>query len=320
MKPKLSVCIPTYNRCEILKDTLEGVITFFVERNVEVCISNNASTDGTDEYIKELVRLYPSIKYNKQVKNVSIDENMVDVILMATGDYIFPLGDDDKIDVRHIENEIFDSICDGVDLKIFNGRLGENYLLETDLLGSSFDNLECAFESLWSKMPFGSFMFHRDLLVFMQKDNRFMNTSHAYTGIIWDGLYAKKVQGKQMIRIVCGQEPLIEFKQEKKTWEKDRFKILYYEIPLWFYLLLDKYPVISNKRILKKYLIQMSSFKTLLRFKCKNPDFSNHIREYMSFFSYIQRKKALLINSIPSNILNNLYNFVKRWKKKKLVF
>ena len=52
---KLSICIPTYNRKGNLSELLDALAEMIGEaRDIEVIISDNASTDGTKEYMKNL--------------------------------------------------------------------------------------------------------------------------------------------------------------------------------------------------------------------------------------------------------------------------
>lgn len=312
MNPKLSICIPTYNRCEILKDSINEIIPILVDKNIEICISNNSSTDNTHEYIQSLIKLYPVIKYKRQLRNVGIDQNMMDVMLMATGEFILPLGDDDKIIVENIDKEILSSMSD-IDIKVLNGKHGEHYHLSKYLLGIIFYEPEVAFLNLWEKMPFGSFVFRKELL---NKSllKKYLDTSHAYTGIIWEAINDKFITTKK-ITIACGVLPLIIFKNEIKTWEKDAFKIMYYEIPLWFNLLSNKYPVIINEKILDNYLNKMSKIQYLLYYKSQYDNFKNNIELYMSFFSKHQKNKAHLIALIPNIIANLMYKLFMLIKK-----
>lgn len=47
----ISFCIPTYNRCHYLilalNDLLQQAINLNVENSIEICISDNGSTDNT---------------------------------------------------------------------------------------------------------------------------------------------------------------------------------------------------------------------------------------------------------------------------------
>ena len=53
MKPLVSICIPTYNRVEQLKITMESIMAQpeFREGKVEIVISDNASDDDTGKTI-----------------------------------------------------------------------------------------------------------------------------------------------------------------------------------------------------------------------------------------------------------------------------
>ena len=44
MQPLVSICIPTYNRAECLKETIESIICQpeFLEGKVEIVVSDNA--------------------------------------------------------------------------------------------------------------------------------------------------------------------------------------------------------------------------------------------------------------------------------------
>jgi glycosyltransferase involved in cell wall biosynthesis len=62
MKPKLSICIPTYNRAQTLRETIDSILPQILGNfNIEILISDNASTDDT-----------PSIVCEYQLQNRSI--------------------------------------------------------------------------------------------------------------------------------------------------------------------------------------------------------------------------------------------------------
>lgn len=48
--PLLSICIPTYNRSTYLRESIESIIhqSEFISGDVEIVISDNASTDNTE--------------------------------------------------------------------------------------------------------------------------------------------------------------------------------------------------------------------------------------------------------------------------------
>lgn len=81
----LSICIPTYNRSEQLKESLTKLFSDpdFDNEIIEVIVSDNCSTDMT----KEVVLNFPQIKYYRNSQNESF-KNLTTVLSCATGKYI----------------------------------------------------------------------------------------------------------------------------------------------------------------------------------------------------------------------------------------
>ena len=82
-QPLLSICIPTYNRASFLDQCLSAIVhqDGFDER-VEVVISDNASTDNTQELCKKYTEQYPNIRY---FRNEVMGPNLHPVLQRATG-------------------------------------------------------------------------------------------------------------------------------------------------------------------------------------------------------------------------------------------
>ncbi len=96
----LSICIPTYNRADCLKRLLHNIIPQALEfkDKIEVCISNNASPDNTKKIVMIFKEKYPDlIKYNENKKNLGPDRNILKVVSMAEGEFIWTSSDDDLI-------------------------------------------------------------------------------------------------------------------------------------------------------------------------------------------------------------------------------
>ena len=87
-KPLLSICIPTYNRCVILKDVLEQYVNNpEFDNSVELVISDNASTDDTERICREYCEKYNNIKYNRNKENIR-DANFPKVLCLGSGEYL----------------------------------------------------------------------------------------------------------------------------------------------------------------------------------------------------------------------------------------
>jgi glycosyltransferase involved in cell wall biosynthesis len=85
MNKLLSICIPTYNRAEILDETLNKLFSNpeFDNNLIEVIVSDNCSTDNTNEVVLK----YPLVRYYRNNKNIR-DYNYSIVLGYATGEYI----------------------------------------------------------------------------------------------------------------------------------------------------------------------------------------------------------------------------------------
>ena len=104
----LSIAIPTYNRACFLENLLNNTLPQAreLEGGVEICISNNGSTDNTDEVVRNLKQKYPDlIKYNENKKNLGLDRNLLKLMEMSNGSFIWTFGDDDNI-VENGLNEV----------------------------------------------------------------------------------------------------------------------------------------------------------------------------------------------------------------------
>lgn len=89
------------------------------ENQIEIVISDNASTDDTADTIRSFQIKYPWIKYSRNDSNFEAERNFYRLATLATGDYIWIFGDDDKMEREGIA-EILSRIEFGYDLVITN--------------------------------------------------------------------------------------------------------------------------------------------------------------------------------------------------------
>lgn len=88
----------------MLKECLEHLIPQVVHKdNVEVIISDNASTDGTGYMVKRFIESYPKLKYYKNTENLGYAINQIKLFQYAKGDYIAILCDDDVYMDGHVD-------------------------------------------------------------------------------------------------------------------------------------------------------------------------------------------------------------------------
>lgn len=84
-RPILSICIPTYNRADYLKKSLDSIVNQdeFTDE-VEIVISDNASTDSTQEIAETYCEKYKNIKYFRNEENI-LAKNHPLALQRATG-------------------------------------------------------------------------------------------------------------------------------------------------------------------------------------------------------------------------------------------
>ena len=89
--PILSIAIPTYNRVQLLRQTVELLLPQLRE-GVELIVCDNASSDGTADYLKTL---QPTLRHFRHPQNLGPDANFLSGITESKGKYVWLLCDDD---------------------------------------------------------------------------------------------------------------------------------------------------------------------------------------------------------------------------------
>lgn len=96
--PLLTIAIPTYNRAEKLAQLLDSI---FVESKllswpIEILVSDNASTDDTPRIANGYVSR-GLIRFRRNSTNIGFDRNVAAVIGCARGEFVWLMGDDDRV-------------------------------------------------------------------------------------------------------------------------------------------------------------------------------------------------------------------------------
>lgn len=119
----LSICIPTYNRKNLLKLTIDSIVQQLNVnwKLIQIIVTDNNSDDGTDEMLSHYIENYSSICYYKNKENIGAVNNMEKGISYAEGDYVWVVGSDDILVENSIE-KVLDIIKDyqNIDLIFLN--------------------------------------------------------------------------------------------------------------------------------------------------------------------------------------------------------
>jgi glycosyltransferase involved in cell wall biosynthesis len=98
----VSIGLPTYNRAGTLRRSIASALAQS-HRNIELVISDNASTDETEAICREFAAGDPRVRYIRQEKNLGPTPNFLAVLEASRGEYFMWLCDDDWLDPSYIE-------------------------------------------------------------------------------------------------------------------------------------------------------------------------------------------------------------------------
>ena len=92
----ISISTISYNHVDYIRDCIEGFLIQKTNFPIEILIHDDASTDGTEEIIREYEAKYPDIiKVLTTKKNVGAMKNSIRTIKACTGKYIALCEGDD---------------------------------------------------------------------------------------------------------------------------------------------------------------------------------------------------------------------------------
>ncbi|MGO9710982.1 MAG: glycosyltransferase family 2 protein [Polyangiaceae bacterium] len=101
-RPKVSVCMITYNHESYISAALESVLEQDVDFDYEIVVSDDASTDATPAIVRDYAARYPGvIRPLLRTVNVGGAANFTETIRAARGEYIAVLDGDDYWTAPH---------------------------------------------------------------------------------------------------------------------------------------------------------------------------------------------------------------------------
>lgn len=117
--PKVSICIPTYNRKNYLKGTLESVFAQ-TYKDYEVVIVDDGSTDRTEQMIKQSNY---TVRYFWQ-NNSGVSKARNKLIELAKGEYITFIDSDDLLFQYAVEDLMNLVECNDSDIVAYSSYVG----------------------------------------------------------------------------------------------------------------------------------------------------------------------------------------------------
>ena len=100
--PLVSICIPTFNRADLIWRTLESCINQ-TYKNIEIIVSDNASTDNTKTVVLDYAHRDRRVKYFRNETNIGSGNNYLKSVEHASGYFAQTLGSDDWLSRNYVE-------------------------------------------------------------------------------------------------------------------------------------------------------------------------------------------------------------------------
>ncbi len=320
MENKISIIIPTYNRLEYLKSTLESFsdqLKKFRSR-VELIVCNNASTDGTKDFLNLYVKKNKTISIKNYENYLPVGLSIDRSITNANNNFIIVWGDDD-IPFNSLLYTLFENIDNDptIDLVHFNRLAGYDkndkalksiFLVdpEIEMIKKKFNNIDKFASKYFLNTTFiSSILFRKNLY----KKNSNLNYER-YLGYEFIATLYSNLKNKCILYIYF---PLcIQRKPIKNSWHSKSAFYRFVSIPN-IISDLEKLKIFDNKNSLWSKINNFNNFLAIIPQISIDKTFYFEKRNLI--LNYQKSRFRKLIYFLVLIFLNpNIYFFLKKLK------
>lgn len=221
---KLSILIPTYNRCNDLRKNLELLCKFIkndkLESDVCICVSDNASTDDTESLMHLFLSKEVCVKYYRNDANVGYCKNVLSLLSKAETEWVMLLGDDDYLESWYLKGcleqiKLYSNLgCIIANYVDYNASTGQYGSLREENCPTQYykAGFNACIENMWRAHQVSGLCFRRNKLVEVYL-NQHMN--NLYPQMFFVGFNALRYDVLHF-----GEKCLVvsSVSQEKKDW------------------------------------------------------------------------------------------------------
>lgn len=305
----LSICIPTFNRAEILTECLEDLILKVGTYNFEIIVSDNNSTDNTKEIVEAFKVKYSPLKYIKQNSSSDPDRNFASALSHSTSSYTWLIGDSYRIKENALEVLLELMSTNRFDLIVVNCF---NQVKGID--SAVYTNSSKLLDDLGWYLPIMSAYIYKDNILRNADYERYYSSYFLQMGITFEFLEKNKFEVYWYADNGFGATSI-----PKKSWQYETFNVF---AKNWteFILSLPK----SIELPIKLACIKshgsnygIFSIKSLLLLREKgwlNYDIFNRYKLYFNYVTTPPLTLVLLIAVCPKSLISFF------WSLKKLLF
>lgn len=317
----LSICIPTYNRCEKLKECLSAIIPKVREYNICFFISDNASTDNTELVVKEMQTQYPYIIYSRNIQNIGACRNFERVLKLSDTRYRWLMGDDDIIEEEKINRLMEELRIDNQYAMIVLNRKKLNHSYNTQK--KEYTDMNQLLSQLGGHMTWISTLIFSDKMVNNADFKTYFDTNFIQLGIIF-GYLVKDYYSVLFLPDIM----VIGLPNSENSNCNKMFKLFVIDFNRTMKLLPNYYTDKAKNFCIKKHMLDyLYTYSFLSSIRIYNEiniiKFFKYYREILIAFPPIGVITVFLISIMPICLLEWMqksWRFIKKFSKNNLHF
>lgn len=256
-EPLLSICIPTYNRCECLQESVSKMLGVCSENNIHIYISDNASPDNTRIVGRSLADTYSFIHYYRHDINIGPDDNFEFVLKLANSKYKWLMSDTCYID--EIGTIMADLESTEWDCYILNGGDGTRHLYLPSKT-TIYDNSISVMREIGWHLTWICCMIYNKRLVESLDFNRYKGSSFNQTALFFEPTANREC------RVCFNSEFTVRnlVIEKESGWLNHVFDVMYRQ----WYLLVMSLPIYYPYEVKKKCIEDNARYGGLLKTYC----------------------------------------------------
>lgn len=307
--PLLSITIPTYNRADFLDYSLEIHIPLASAYNVQIFISDNASTDTTKMIVEKWQKEYPLIHYFCNETNLGPDKNFELALKYPETEYVWLFGDTYQIPAGGISR-----VMDILERRDHYNAIVFNVIHRaSDVPQQEYSNQNKLLSDLGWHMTCLAVLIYSKQLILHANFERYYDTYFIQTGIIFEYIAKKDflIYWEPNISVKGLQHPQL---LSKNSWQ---YQAIVFDIACVYWSnFIFSFPSSYNLEIKLKCILdhgdkaELFSWKNLFYLRRLNILNLSIYKRYAQFFPFTLKYHPfvlLLISILPKQS----YDFLK---------
>uniref|UniRef100_UPI0025F8DC94 glycosyltransferase n=1 Tax=uncultured Clostridium sp. TaxID=59620 RepID=UPI0025F8DC94 len=141
----LSIGIPTWNRGNLALKNIKSLLRTPYDSEIEFVVSDNGSTQYTDEYLQIRNMNDSRVKYFRFDKNMGATINFANVMSIASGKYVLLLSDEDRVNLE-VLGHYMNLLKNNENIALIRSSTDSMYInLSNQCFSAGYDALKNAF-------------------------------------------------------------------------------------------------------------------------------------------------------------------------------